>query len=132
MTMQPVAPSEWTWVRSTTYSQAVRVDDLLYTSGVAPFDDAGNVVGVADFETQARRTVANLARLLDEAGSSLSQIIRQQVFLRRPQDVDVFKRVRAELYVAPYPASILLVVTGHAHPDMLIEIACEARIGGDR
>jgi len=32
----------------------------------------------------------------------------------------------ASRYSEPLPASVLVVVTAHAHPDMLIEIACEA------
>jgi 2-iminobutanoate/2-iminopropanoate deaminase len=131
MVLQSVAPPEWRWVGSSSYSQAVRVGDIVYTSGVAPFDNEGRVVGVGDCEVQARQAVTNLARLLETAGSGLAQIIRQQVFVRRPEDVEVFKRVRADLYTEPYPASVLVVVTGHAHPDMLIEIACEAIVGAN-
>jgi 2-iminobutanoate/2-iminopropanoate deaminase len=126
MRRRTIAPPEWEWIASTTYSQAVQVGDIIYTSGVAPFDDHGAVVAPGDCEAQCRQAVHNLERLLEAAGSGLSQIIRQQVYLRRTEDVEVFKRVRADMYSPPYPASILVVVTGHAHPDMLVEIACEA------
>lgn len=126
MSLQQITPVGWAWAEEATYSQAVRMDNRLYTSGIAPFDDAGEVVGVGDIEAQVRQVVASLARVLQAGGSDMNHIIRQTVYLKRPEDIALFVNLRRELYDAPYPASVLVVVTAHAHPDMLIEIACEA------
>lgn len=123
---ETITPPAWRWAAEAHYAQAVRTGDLILTCGVAPFDDDGALVGPGDFDRQFRQTVANLSVLLEEAGSGLDRILRQQVFLRREQDLDRFRALRAELYRPPYPASVLLVVTAHAHPGMLVEIACEA------
>ena len=130
MTLQEVTPLGWSWARSVNYSQAVRAGDIIYTSGIAPFDEGGKIVGVGDIEAQARKVVANLGHVLRVAGISLKHIIRQEVFVRRPEDVAVFSELRSELYRPPYPASVLVVVTALAKPDMLIEIACQALAGG--
>jgi 2-iminobutanoate/2-iminopropanoate deaminase len=124
----PIAPEKWHWARSAHYSQAARVGDLILTCGVAPFDEHGHVVGVGDFEAQCRTAVANVAALLDAAGSAFDRIVRQHVYLKRRADLDLWRMLRAELYSRPYPVSILVVITEHAHPDMLIEISCEALV----
>ena len=123
----PLSPSNWLWTADSQYTPAVRVGELVLTSGIAPFDERGRVVG-DDLETQARQVVANLAQLLAHAGSGLERIVRQHVYLKREEDVARFTALRPQLYRPPYPASVLVVVTAHAHPDMLIEIACEALV----
>jgi len=124
--VERITPPAWGWARAAAYAQAVRVGDLVLTCGVAPFDDDGRVVEVGDFDAQCRRAVANLTVLLRQAGSDLRHVVRQHVYLRREEDLPEFRALRRELYPEPLPASVLVVVTAHAHPDMLIEIACEA------
>lgn len=124
--IETITPAAWRWAAAAPYAQAVRAGGLILTCGVAPFDDEGRLVGEGDFDAQCRQTVANLSVLLAASGSSLDRIARQQIFLRREADLDRFRALRAELYSPPLPASVLVVVTAHAHPDMLIEIACEA------
>lgn len=123
-----ISVPEWPWAEKATYSQGVRHGDLVLTHGVAAFDNSGAIVGLGDIEAQIRQVVANLDRLLAVAGGTLACIIRQQVFLRRPEDLPVFSRLRRELYTAPFPVSIMVAVTALAHPDMLVEVACEAVI----
>jgi enamine deaminase RidA (YjgF/YER057c/UK114 family) len=126
MTVREIVLDDWSWTADASYAQAVRIGSMIYTSGIAPFDEQGNVVGVGDIDAQIRQTVANLDRVLRAGGSALNHIARQQVFVRRPEDVRAFAELRRELYAPPFPASVLVVVTAQAHPDMLIEIACEA------
>ncbi len=126
MTVQEIVLDDWPWTTDASYAQAVRVGSMIYTSGIAPFDEHGAVVGVGDIEAQIRQTVANLDRVLTAGGSALDHIARQQVFVRRPEDVRAFAKLRGELYSPPFPASVLVVVIAQAHPDMLVEIACEA------
>jgi len=121
-----ISVPEWHWAQQATYSQGVRYGDLVLTHGVAAFDNWGAIVGLGDIDTQIRQVVANLDRLLTVAGGSLACIIRQQVFLRRPEHIRVFSRLRSELYTAPFPVSIMVAVSALAHPDMLVEVACEA------
>lgn len=122
----PVSPDSWTWTSTSTYTPAMRAENMVYTSGIAPLDVDGSLVGPDDIEAQVRQTVRNLGQVLADAGSSLNRIVRQFVYLKRESDIAEFVRLRSELYMPPYPASVLVVVTAHARPDMLVEIACEA------
>ena len=51
-------------------SQAFRVGDLVITSGQAAITASGELVGVGDFDAQAEQVFANLADVLEAAGSS--------------------------------------------------------------
>lgn len=121
----PVSPDSWAWAIRSTYTPAMRVGNLVLTSGIPPLDVDGSLVE-GDIEAQIRQTVGNLGQVLAAAGSSMNRVVRQMVYLKRERDVAVFLRLREELYEPPYPASVLVVVTAHARPDMLVEIACEA------
>ena len=62
-------------------SQAMRVGDLVYTSGQAAIDLRGNLVGVGDFDAQAEQVFANLRAVLEAADSGLEQIVKVTIFL---------------------------------------------------
>ena len=73
-------------------SQAFRVGDLVFVSGQAAVNDQGEVVGVGDFDAQARQAVRNLDRVLKAAGSSLDQVIKVTIFVT---DMSYFPEVVA-------------------------------------
>ena len=64
-----------------TYSQAVKAAGLVFVSGTAPTDPVtGSLVG-ATVQEQTRQSLANIAAILQEAGSSLDQIVSATVIL---------------------------------------------------
>jgi len=76
------------------YSQAVSVDGWLYTSGQVALDaQTGELVG-GDFETQARRVLANLSAVLAAAGCTFSDVVKATVYV---VDLADFPRLN-ELY----------------------------------
>ena len=54
------------------------------------------------------------------------------VYLARASDYDVFKRVRAEVFPHPYPASTAVVAGGFLFEGMLVEMDAVARVGEPR
>jgi 2-iminobutanoate/2-iminopropanoate deaminase len=74
------------------YSQLVRVGDLLFTAGQPGIDPrTGSVAGPA-FEAQARQAFENLRAVLEDAGSSLEQVVRVTCFMADP---DAFATLNA-------------------------------------
>ncbi|MDH5677860.1 MAG: RidA family protein [Nitrospinota bacterium] len=74
------------------YSQAVRIGDLVYTSGQLGLDPAtGQFVG-DDVESQTRQALDNLEAVLRAAGLSFSNVVKCTVFL---VDMGDFKKVNA-------------------------------------
>ena len=63
------------------YSQAVKANGLVYTSGQIALDPAtGNLVDES-FEAQVRRVLQNLDAVLREAGSSPDRVLKATVFI---------------------------------------------------
>src|SRR5687768_15088595 len=63
------------------YSQAVKVNGVLYTSGQIALDPAtGNLVE-GDFTAQARRVFENLASVLREAKTDFQHVTKATVYL---------------------------------------------------
>jgi 2-iminobutanoate/2-iminopropanoate deaminase len=81
------------------YSQAVVHGDLLFASGQIPIDPATNALVAGDIERQTEQVFANLAAVLEAAGSSLDRVLRVSVYLT---DLPLFPRVNA-VYQRHFP-----------------------------
>lgn len=81
------------------YSQAVCVDNLVFTAGQIGLDpQSGELVG-ADIESQTRQVLLNLKSVLEAAGSGLKYVVKTTVFL---QDMGEFPRMNA-VYAEFFP-----------------------------
>lgn len=86
------------------YSQAVKSNGLLYTSGQIPLDPAtGNLVE-GDFESQVRRVFTNLAAVLKEGGSGFDRVLKATVYLTDLGDFQTLNTVYAEYFGNHKPA----------------------------
>ena len=86
------------------YSQAVKSNGLLFTSGQIPLDPStGNLVE-GEFEAQVRRVFANLSAVLAEAGSSFDRVLKATVYLTDLGDFQILNAVYAEFFGSHKPA----------------------------
>lgn len=111
-------------------SQAMRVGDLIITSGQAAIDASGALVGVGDFEAQAEQVFANLADVLGAAGSSLAQVIKVTIYLTDMHYFPDIVALRERFFSAPYPADTIVEVRSLALPELMIEIEATALATG--
>ncbi|MBC9208801.1 RidA family protein [Roseomonas aerophila] len=110
-------------------SLAVRVGDLLFVSGMGPFDEEWRIAR-DDFPAQMRTVLACLDKVLAEAGTDRSRIVKTNVLLTREQDIAEMNRLYAAwLGAPPYPARTTAVVKALPVPDFLLEIECVAAVG---
>jgi 2-iminobutanoate/2-iminopropanoate deaminase len=63
-----------------TYSQAVVAGGLVFVSGTPPYDTTGAVVGET-IQLQTRQCLANIAAILEAAGSSIERVVSATVIL---------------------------------------------------
>src|SRR5690348_15737023 len=83
------------------FNQAIRVGNLIFTSGQAGRNrDTGKM---GDIKDQARRCIGNIAAILEAAGASLADIAKATVFLRNAEDWKSFNEVYEELMPKPLP-----------------------------
>ena len=116
-------------VKSPPLSFAARTGDLLFISGIPGFDENG---ALADgFEAQFGFVVANIRRILDEAGAGFRDLVKLNVLLTRASDVATMNKLYAAAFgPAPYPARTTCVVAALPDPKMLIEIEGVAHLAG--
>ena len=114
-------------IKAPPLSFATRTGDLLFVSGIPGFDDKG---ALADsFEGQFGFVVANIKRVLDEAGATLRDLVKVNVLLTRASDVATMNVLYASAFgPAPYPARTTCVVVALPDPKMLIEIEGVAQL----
>lgn len=103
-------------------AQGYRVGDLLFISGQAAIDQTGRIVGVGDFEAQAKQTFENLDRVLRAGGSSLRNVVKVTIFLTDMTNFDRIVQLRGQWFTAPYPADTIAEVRSLYSPDAMIEI----------
>jgi len=101
----------------------------LYIAGQVPLDADGNLVGAGDFKAQARQVLRNVQAIVEEAGGSISDIVKMTTFLTDMADYADFKAVRSEFLKPPYPAATLVEVSALVRAEWLLEVEAIAVIG---
>ena len=94
------------------YSQATVVDGLVFTAGQVALDPATATVVEGGVRAQTRQVLANLAAVLDAAGSSLSRVVKTTVFLTDMADFPAVNEVYAEAFGEHKPARATVEVAG--------------------
>ena len=105
------------------YSPAVRAGDFIYVSGQTPRDPATGELGESDVATQTRRTLANLQRVLAQAGAGLEDVVSVTVYLQRADDWDAMNAVYREVFRGPHPSR---TTVGAELRGILVEISAVA------
>lgn len=107
------------------YSQAISAGGFVFVSGQLPLDKDGNLVGAGDITEQTRAVLANIAAILNTAGSSLAKVVKTTVFLTDIGHFAGMNEVYAAAFAAPFPARSTVEI-GRLPNGMLIEIECVA------
>ncbi|MBU0905496.1 MAG: RidA family protein [Firmicutes bacterium] len=76
------------------YVQGMIVNGLFYSSGQIPLNPEGVMVE-GSIEEQTHQVFANLKAVLEEAGSSLSQVVKTTVFIKDMNDFVVLNEIYA-------------------------------------
>lgn len=103
------------------YSQAIKVGDMIYTSGqLALCPESGDLIN-DNIEDATRRSLDNVKAILENAGSSLEKIVKTTIFL---SDMDNFARVNEVYgeYFSDHKPARSCVQVARLPKDALIEI----------
>ncbi len=109
------------------YSQAVRVGNMLYTSGMIPvIPETGQLV-TGDAAAQTGQVLRNLKALLESAGTSMDNVVKATVFIKNMNDFAMINEVYKTYFNGQYPARSCVEVA-RLPRDVLVEIECVAVI----
>ena len=103
------------------YAQAIKANGFVYTAGqIAIGPESGDIVD-GGIKAQTRQVFANLAAVLEAAGTSVDQVVKATVFLRHMSDFAAMNEVYAEYLGGATPARSTVAV-GELPRGALIEI----------
>jgi enamine deaminase RidA (YjgF/YER057c/UK114 family) len=111
------------------YSHVVTIPSgrLVWTSGQIATDASGEVVGVDDWERQARQVFENVTRALEDAGARWADVVKLTFFVVAVSELPAIRAVRDEfIETSRPPTSSLVQVAGLVHPDLLLEVEAVA------
>jgi 2-iminobutanoate/2-iminopropanoate deaminase len=109
------------------YSQAVLVNNTLYVSGQIPLNPMNGNLEVESVEIATHRVLKNIKSLIEEAGMTLSNIVKCSIFLKNMDDFSIVNNVYAS-YFSENPPARETVQVAKLPLDVPIEISCIAII----
>lgn len=86
------------------YSQGIVAGDLVFVSGQLGIDPEGGHVVQGGIVEQTEQVMKNLRAILEEAGSSLDDVLMTSIFLVDLDDFPAMNEVYARHLSEPYPA----------------------------
>ena len=114
------------------FSQAITAPasgTLVFISGMTSRAPDGTIVGIGDVAAQTAQVCENLKAAVEEAGGTLDDICRVDVYVRNMEDFAAVHEVRARYFGDPPPASTMVEVTKMTSPHYLIEMSAIAVVG---
>jgi 2-iminobutanoate/2-iminopropanoate deaminase len=109
------------------YVQGMIVNGMFYSSGQIPLTAEGNMVEGSITE-QTHQVFANLKAVLEEAGSSLQQVVKTTVFIKDMNDFVTFNEIYGQHFGDHKPARSTVEVA-RLPKDAQVEIEVIAVIG---
>ena len=85
------------------YSQAVRIENLVFLSGQIGRDPSAKTLAAA-FEEQVRQAFKNMLALVEAAGGKPEQLIKLTLFVLEMAKFPIVNQIMSEMLPQPYPA----------------------------
>lgn len=102
------------------YSQAVKIGDMIYTSGQLPINPATGEMPKT-IEEQTKQSLENVKAIIEEAGSSLDKVVKTLVFLKDMNEFSKMNDVYSQYFTDNYPSRSAVEVA-RLPKDALVEI----------
>jgi 2-iminobutanoate/2-iminopropanoate deaminase len=103
------------------YSQAIKANGFVFTSGQVAIDPSTQQVITGDVAAQTERVLRNLSEILEAAGSGLGKVVRCTVFLKNMNDFTAMNEVYGKYFSSAPPARSTVEVA-RLPKDVLVEI----------
>lgn len=94
------------------YSQAIRINGLIFASGQIPIDPATGQFVAGGIAEQTEQVLKNLQAVLEAGGSGLSQVVKTTVFLADMQEFVAMNEVYAKFFAEQPPARATVEAAG--------------------
>jgi len=111
-----------------TYSQAVKVGNLLFVSGQLPIDPDNGELVTGNFKERTRQVLNNLKNIIEAAGTNMNNVVKTNVYLTDLSNFAEVNEVYEEFFPSDPPARAAVQVS-KLPLNTDIEIECIAEVG---
>ena len=112
-----------------TWSNAKKVGNQFFVSGMTAHDGQGRVEGDGSMYDQAMRTFAKIRGMVEAAGGTMNDLIQMNIYVTDMSQRKEVWRARQVFFSGDFPCSTLVEVKGLAIPELLVEINCSGFVG---
>ena len=102
------------------YSQGIKIDNLVYTSGQLPINVVTGEMP-KEIQDQTRQSLENVKAILEAGGSSMKNAVKLLIFIKDMNDFLKINEVYSQFFSDNYPARSC-VEAARLPKDALIEI----------
>ena len=106
------------------YSQAIKINGLVFTSGQIPINPASGKIEETSIEGQTEQVMKNLGAILSHAGSGFEKAIKTVCFLANMDDFGKFNEIYGKYFTSKPARSCVAVKT--LPKNVLVEVECIA------
>lgn len=124
--MKQLVSSGTLWEKKFGYSRAVRVGNMVFVAGTTAVDSGDNVIGIDDPYRQAVFIYQKIEKALQEAGSSLKDVVRVRTYVTDISRWEEVAKAQGEVFAEVRPAATLIQVVALVKRELLVEIEVDA------
>jgi enamine deaminase RidA (YjgF/YER057c/UK114 family) len=114
------------WEDIVGYSRAVKVGNMVFVTGTVAVDANNQLVGGDDAYLQTKFILEKIAGVLQQAGASLSDVVRTRLFVTDIARWEEYGRAHGEAFSNIKPCTTMVEVSKLIAPEYLIEIEVDA------
>ncbi len=114
------------WEKIVGYSRAVKVGNTIEVTGTVALNEQNQVVGVNDPYAQTRYILEKIAKVLEQAGAGMKDVVRTRLFVTDISKWEEYGRAHGEFFADIRPCTTMVEVSALISPEYLIEIEATA------
>ena len=112
------------------FSPGIIAGDFMYVSGQASVDSESGAIITDSFESEMRRSIANLKAILEAGGLSLDHVINVKSYVANEGDLALYNQIYSEYFASPLPTRSTIV--GVLGTKLKFELDCVAHTKATR
>ncbi len=113
------------WEDIVGYARAVKVGNVIEVAGTTAVEE-GVLIGKEDAYLQTKIILQKIARVLQEAGAGMENVVRTRIYVTDISRWEEVGRAHGEFFRDIKPVTAMVEVSALIDPDMLVEIEATA------